>query len=269
VTRPRLTPTRVRATAAALAVLTLAACQQRMAHPPYYRPLTETEFYPDRRSSRPLEEGVVHRAQILDDDPLASGLTPAGKQVQTVSILNDDGTPRELKTGPGIPNRAENFVNVFPFQVTSDDLKRGQQRYQIYCVPCHGTAGNGRGKIVERGFLEPPSFHLKAVDAEEQVFRERRGDNLTGPMVADRPLPVGFSRGFNFYRVPMPLKDVPVGYIFEVISKGYGGMPEYAAQIPIPDRWRIAAYVRTLQLSQAVDPARLPPDRKADLGGKQ
>jgi mono/diheme cytochrome c family protein len=234
----------VRALAAAVAVLTLAACQQRMAHPPYYRPLAETDFYPDRRSARPLEEGVVHRGQILDDDPLISGLSPAGKLPQTVTILNDDGTPKETKTGPGIPNKVDNFVAAFPFKVTPEDLKRGQQRYQIYCVPCHGTAGNGRGKIVERGFLEPPSFHVNPVDAEEEEFRKRqRKDHRDA-------IPLGYSRGFNFYRVNVPLREVPVGYIFEVISKGYGGMPDYASQVPILDRWRIAAYVRTLQLSQ-------------------
>jgi mono/diheme cytochrome c family protein len=244
VTRPRLTPRRVRAVAAALAVLTFAACQQRMAHPPYYRPLQETEFFPDKRASRPLEEGVVHRAQMLDDDPLASGLTPAGKQPQTVSILNDDNTPRETRTGPGIPNKPENFVAQFPFRVSEADLKRGQERFQIFCVPCHGTAGNGRGKIVERGFLEPPSFHLNPVDKDEADFRARQ--------LRDHPgqIPLGYSRGFNFYRVNVPLREVPVGYIFEVITKGYGGMPDYASQIAVPDRWRIAAYVRTLQLSQ-------------------
>ena len=243
-TRPRLTPRRVRAVAAAVAVLTFAACQQRMAHPPYYRPLQETEFFPDKRASRPLEEGVVHRAQMLDDDPLASGLTPAGKQPQTVSIPNDEGAPRETRTGPGIPNKLENFVSVFPFRVSEADLKRGQERYQIFCMPCHGTAGNGRGKIVERGFLEPPSFHLNPVDKDEADFRARQNRDHPGQIL------LGHSRGFNFYRVNVPLRDVPVGYIFEVITKGYGGMPDYASQIPVPDRWRIAAYVRTLQLSQ-------------------
>ncbi len=251
-TRPRLTPPRVRALAAALAVLALAACQQRMAHPPYYRPLQETDFYKDHRSSRPLEEGVVHRAQILDDDPLASGLSAQGKQPQTVTILNDDGTPKETKTGPGLPNKVENFVSAFPFQMTKADLERGQQRFQIYCVPCHGPAGNGRGKIVERGFLEPPSFHTRPVDADEAAFRARQQK--------DHPdaIPLGYSRGFYFFRSPtnanepfrIPLRDVPVGYIFEVISRGFGGMPDYAHQVAVPDRWRIAAYVRTLQLSQ-------------------
>lgn len=210
-----------------LAILTLTACQQRMAHSPQYRPLDETEFFPDHRSARPLEEGVVHRSQILDDDVLASGLSAEGKQIQTVKIFNEDGTDKEMKTGPGIPNKKSNFVSEFPFQLTAADLQRGKERYQVFCVPCHSPVGDGKGKIVERGFLPPPNFHT---------------DN---------------SRGFAFYRDPetnanfrIPLREVPAGYIFEVITKGYGAMPEYAAQIPIADRWRIAAYVKALQLSQ-------------------
>jgi len=241
------------------AALTLTACQQRMAHPPEYRPLQETSFFADRRSSRPLEEGVVHRGQILDDDPLASGLSAAGKQPQTVQILNDDGTPRETKTGAGLANKVENFVTAFPFQVIEADLKRGQDRFQIYCVPCHGPLGNGRGKIVERGFLEPTSFHTSPVNADEAALRERQfGANPAA-------IPLGMSRGFAFYGLRVPMRDVPVGYIFEVITKGYGGMPDYRSQIPTADRWRIAAYVRVLQMSQTVDPAKLPPEQKADL----
>ena len=126
-------------------------------------------------------------------------------------------------------------------------------------MPCHGTQGNGRGKIVERGFLEPPSFHTNTVNDEEAAFRERqRRDHMAAPGALPA-LPLGYSRGFSFYRDPeanppanhrIPLREVPAGYIFEVITKGYGGMPEYAGQIPIADRWRIVAYVRALQLSQ-------------------
>ena len=125
--RARPSPRLVRLAALVAAALTLTACQQRMAHPPSYRPLTETDFFPDRRSSRPLEEGVVHRAQILDDDPLASGLTAAGKQPQTVQIMNDDGTPRETRTGPGIPNRRGNFLAEVPFPITEGALPRGEE----------------------------------------------------------------------------------------------------------------------------------------------
>ena len=154
------------------------------------------------------------------------------------------GTPRETKTGPGLPNKVENFVTAFPFQVTEADLKRGQERYQVFCVPCHGPLGNGRGKIVERGFLEPTSFHLTAVNPDEAGLRDRqRGENPAA-------IPLGYSRGFAFYGLRVPMRDVPVGYIFEVITKGYGGMPDYASQIPPADRWRIAGYIRALQLSQ-------------------
>lgn len=248
--RPKINPVTVRMTALFLCVATLTACQQRMASPPQYRPLMETEFFPDHRSSRPLEEGVIHRGQILDDNPLTTGLSVTGRQPQTVQIWNDDGTPKEIKTSPGIPNKTSNFVGEFPFKLSEVDLQRGKERYHIYCMPCHGPTGNGRGKIVERGFLEPPSFHTDPINADEAEFRARQ--------LRENPprIPLGISRGFSFYKddagtqYKLPLRDVPVGYIFEVITKGYGGMPEYSTQIPLADRWRIAAYVRALQLSQ-------------------
>jgi mono/diheme cytochrome c family protein len=243
------------------AALTFTACQQRMAHPPQYRPLMETSFFADRRSSRPLEDGTVHRGQILDDDPLASGLTPAGKQAQKVQIMNTNDTRRDITTGPGLPNTVDNFVNAFPFQMTEADVRRGQDRYQVYCVPCHGPLGNGRGKVVERGFLEPTSFHLEAVSADEAGLRDRqRRENPEAMRL------FGHSRGFAFYNLRIPMREVPVGYIFEVISKGYGGMPAYASQdFSVADRWRTAAYVRVLQISQNVDRAKLPPEQQAEL----
>jgi mono/diheme cytochrome c family protein len=182
-------------------------------------------------------------------------------QPQTVQILNDDGTPKETKTGAGLPNKLENFVSAFPFQVTEADLKRGQERFQIYCVPCHGPLGNGRGKIVERGFLEPTSFHTAPVSADEAALRERQ--------FRDNPaaIPLGVSRGFAFYGLKVPLRDVPVGYIFEVITRGYGAMPDHAAQIPPADRWRIVAYVRVLELSLHADAKTLPDDVRQKVDG--
>jgi hypothetical protein len=97
------------------------------------------------------------------------------------------------------------------------------------------------------------------VSADEAGLRERQAQQ--NPVA----IPLGFSRGFAFYNLRVPMRDVPVGYIFEVISRGYGGMPDYASQIPLPDRWRIAAYVRVLQISQSVDRAKLPPEQQAEL----
>ena len=46
-----------------------------------------------------------------------------------------------------------------PFPVTAEVMQRGQQRFNIYCAPCHGEAGDGNGMIVQRGFKRPPSYH--------------------------------------------------------------------------------------------------------------
>lgn len=206
----------------------LSACQQKMAQQPYFRPLEETAFYPDGRSARPLEAGTVYRTQRADDDPLTSGLTPAGRKAKPVS--NPGVTAAQVLAGA--PNDPKNFVDVFPFKMTEKDLHRGMERFTIFCTPCHGALGDGNGKIVERGYLKPTSYH---------------GEN---------------SRGFGRYRVELSLRDAPVGYFFEVITKGYGGMPDHSAQVPPADRWRIIAYIRALQLSQATSLNDLPADQR-------
>ena len=87
-------------------------------------------------------------------------------------------------------------------------LARGQERYNIYCTPCHSLVGDGNGMIVQRGYKRPPSFHVQR------------------------------------------LRNAPLGYFYDVISNGFGGMPDYASQVKPADRWAIAAYIRALQLSQ-------------------
>jgi mono/diheme cytochrome c family protein len=106
----------------------------------------------------------------------------------------------------------ETDVDSFPFPITRAVLKRGQDRYQIYCVVCHDPLGTGRGKIVERGYTPPPSYHI------------------------DR------------------LRQVPVGHFFDVITNGYGSMPDYKQQVPPRDRWAIAAYIRALQPEKDLTP---------------
>ncbi len=102
---------------------------------------------------------------------------------------------------------------------------------------CHGPLGNGQGKIWERGYLQPTSFHTSKVDEKTEATTEP--DNVRGR-----------SRGYAIWGIDIPMKEVPVGYYFEVMTKGYGGMPSYSAQVTPEDRWRIIAYIRTLQNSQ-------------------
>jgi hypothetical protein len=180
-----------------LVLIALAAgvgCRQDMQDQPKYIPLRPSDFFGDGRSERPLIEGTVARGHLDDDTAYYTGRGPDGK-----------------------------FVDEFPFPVTKDVVERGQDRFNIYCAPCHDRLGNGNGKIVRRGYRHPPSYHI------------------------DR------------------LRQVPNGYIYDVITTGFGAMPDYAAQIRPPDRWAIVAYVRALQLAANGKIDDVPADRRGDL----
>ena len=177
-----------------------AACRQDMQDQPKYIPLRASDFFGDGRSARPLIDGTVARGHLDADTVLYEGKGPDGK-----------------------------FVDTFPFPVTKEVLERGQQRFNIYCAPCHDRLGTGDGKIVRRGYRHPPSYHI------------------------DR------------------LRQVPNGYIFDVISNGFGAMPDYAMQVHPRDRWAIVAYIRALQLSQNAPLSAVPADARGQLnqGGAQ
>ena len=148
------------------------------------------------------------------------------------------GAPRYDQRKPGEPKV---YVEEFPFAIGQAELKRGQERYTIFCAVCHGPLGNGQGKIWERGYLTPTSFHTAKVTPAEVDVKNPQG--------------LGISRGYSLWGHTVPMDQAPAGYYFEVITKGYGGMPNYSAQIPPADRWKIIAYIRALQLSQRSDAA--------------
>ena len=108
----------------------LAGCRQDMHDQPRFEPLEANAFFSDGRASRPLIEGTVARGHLKLDKHLYTGKV--------------DGE----------------LVATFPFPVTKDVLKRGRERYDIYCAPCHDGTGSGNGMIVQRGFRPPPSYHI-------------------------------------------------------------------------------------------------------------
>lgn len=169
-------------------------CRQDMQDQPKYIPLRPSDFFGDGRSERPLIEGTVARGHLDDDAAYYTGRGPDGK-----------------------------FVDEFPFPVTKEVVERGQNRFNIYCTPCHDRLGNGDGRVVRRGYRHPPSYHI------------------------DR------------------LRQVPNGYIYDVITTGFGAMPDYAAQIQPSDRWAIVSYVRALQLAHNAKIDDVPADKRADL----
>ena len=160
----------------------VAGCRQDMHNQPKYRPLRPSTLFANGSSARPPVEGAIARGTLNEDEALFTGKT-AGVAVKEM-----------------------------PFAIADADLNRGQERFNIYCTPCHDQTGNGRGMVVQRGYRQPPSLHLER------------------------------------------LKQADPGYLFDVITNGFGAMPDYKAQIDARDRWRIVAYVKALQLSQPTAP---------------
>jgi mono/diheme cytochrome c family protein len=112
-----------------LATLALAGCRQDMHDQPRFKPLARSDFYPDMRSARPPVEGTVARGQWHEDSYFYTG---------------------KMGNQPG---------DAIPFPVTQEVLARGQERFNIFCAPCHSRSGDGKGMIVQRGFQPPPSYH--------------------------------------------------------------------------------------------------------------
>ncbi len=140
-------------------------------------------FFEDGRSMRQPVEGTVARGYRKADLAYYEGVDASGEWI------------------------AEN-----PVEVTRSFLYRGQERYDIFCTPCHGKVGDGRGIIMtgQYGYVPAPTFHQ------------------------DR------------------LREAPDGEIYSAIYNGVRNMPSYAHQVPVEDRWAIVSYVRALQASQNV-----------------
>lgn len=118
------------------------ACRRDMQDQPRYKPLAETSFFDDARSARPAIEDTVARGQLHLDQARYTG--------------KENGKD----------------IDYFPIQITRADLIRGQQRFNIYCSPCHGRLGDGHGMITSRGFRpQPPSYHdPRLVEAPDGHF---------------------------------------------------------------------------------------------------
>jgi len=200
--------------------MAIPACQQQMAEQPRYRPFEKSMFFEDQRSARAPVAGTVARGQLQTDAHLYEGRRPLeprdGAEIAGF-VAAWSGNPwaaltRQIRWSP--------YADTFPLPITSAVLERGQERFNIFCAVCHDRTGSGRGMIVRRSFTAPPSFHTD------------------------------LSRGFKLRGMELKLRDAPVGYFFDVITHGFGAMPDHAAQVPAPDRWTIIAYIRALQLSQ-------------------
>mgnify|MGYP000454058439 CR=1 FL=1 len=171
-----------------------------MDNQPKYRAQAANPMFADGRAMRPRVAGTVR--------------------------LGDRGEDRVIATG----KVGEDWVVAIPVPVTMPLLRRGQERWGIYCAPCHGLAGYGDGMVAKRaealaeGTWTPPS------SLHTDLVRQR-----------------------------------PAGHLFNTITNGIRTMPAYGPQIPVADRWAIVAYVRALQRSQNATIEDVPPELRGQL----
>jgi mono/diheme cytochrome c family protein len=220
-------------------LLCLAGCQQEMARQPNYRPLQPSPLFPDGLSARPLVPGTIHRDFALEGTSGKKPLEVTGWTRAANALGKIAGTPLSAAAVTEALNLY--YVDAYPIAITEAALKRGQERFNIYCALCHDRVGTGHGMIVQRGYTVPPNFHTD------------------------------LSRGLKLRGMEVPLTKAPIGYFFEVITNGFGAMPDYASQVTPDDRWRIIAYIRALQLSQmaTLEEVRDPAQKKMLLDTRE
>ena len=167
---------------------------------PKYLPQQYSPLFKDTRDMRPPVAGTIAADAPIGESHLISGEV--------------DGKP----------------ADTFPVPVTSEMMKRGQQRYGIFCATCHGLAGDGDGIASRLAF-------------------EREEPKWVRPLSLHNSSVIG----------------QPVGQLFKTISDGIRNMPSYRVQIPVEDRWAIVLYVRALQRSQNATMKDVPEELRKHL----
>jgi len=112
------------------AAAALSGCTRDMQNQPKYKNLRPSDLFADGMSARPQEEGTIAQGQLRRDPHFFEGKV--------------DGK----------------HVTEFPMKVDRPLLERGRERYDIFCAVCHGKTGEGDGRVVQRGFPVPPSYHI-------------------------------------------------------------------------------------------------------------
>jgi mono/diheme cytochrome c family protein len=172
-----------------------------MDNQPKFKAQQANPLFADGRAMRSPVPGTVARGELRDDEHYYRGIVGG------------------------------EFASDFPVHLTPALLRRGRERYEIFCQPCHGFSGKGDGMVAQRAdrlqegtWTPPSSFHTDLV------------------------------------------RSRPVGQIFNTITNGIRNMPPYGSQIPVRDRWAIVAYVRALQRSQHAALQDASPEGQASLG---
>jgi mono/diheme cytochrome c family protein len=186
---------------------------------PHFHIFPDMDFQPKYKSDQPM-------------DMFADGRANRGELAGTVargSLNADDVFYRGLERS----DAGDRWTTGFPKQLEINEqlVKRGKNRFEIYCTPCHGYDGRGTGAVPQR------------VAQTGGVWLARNLVDASNPVVM----------------------TMPNGQLFNTISNGYNTMMGYAAQIPHADRWAIVLYVRALQRSQNASLDDVPPDHRSGM----
>lgn len=145
----------------ALGILLLATgCRRDMQDQPKMKPYRSTTFFQDGLSGRQPIEGTIARGFLRTDTELFTG-----KKAKAPGTAATGASPTASPSASPGQNQnvaATSFpddVETFPFPITEQTVRRGRERYEIFCTVCHGLTGNGDGMIVRRGFRRAASFN--------------------------------------------------------------------------------------------------------------
>lgn len=180
--------------------LAVAGCHTDMWVQPKLKAQKPSTMFADGMGSRPPVPGTVARGKTRLDDEFFTG------RVNNVLVAK-------------LP--AEKVMEALKVKSYKEMILRGKERFEVYCTPCHGAVGDGKGMIAQRG------LELKRTPGN--------------------------------YHTPR-LRAMPDGHLYDVITNGYGVMYSYASRIEPADRWAIVSYIRVLQMSQNMPVDRLSPD---------
>ena len=185
---------------------------QDMDNQPKFRAQHRNSVFADERAMRPPVPGTVARGELNLDQHFIRGIVDA-------------------------PSNQPQWATTFPTEVRvdMDFMRHGQERFNIYCLPCHGESGYGDGMIHQR--------------ADQLVRTGTNGTEWVQPKSLHEEA----------------IRNQPVGQVFNSITNGIRTMPAYDSQIPTADRWAIVAYVKALQRSQHANENDVPAADRSDL----
>ncbi len=205
-----------------------------MDHQPKFKAQTTNSLFADGRSMRPQVAGTIAQGDLREDSAFYRGIRKESGNTENVADVDiADGTflisvPSEENTPPAASSAAAgtpDWVTKFPVEVDEKLIRRGKQRYEIYCATCHGIGGDGDGLVT-----------LRALELEQGTWV--------------RPTSLHAE----------PIRKQPVGQLYNTIANGVRKMPGYAAQIPVKDRWAIVSYVKALQKTRTATAKDVPSD---------